>query len=314
MITVIDKKTKTVQIESIRDIEADLHGVIIVEAPIKQELAQLAAKLNLDYGNLCDALDVNEAPRLEHKLNYDYLYLRAPVAKVKRNSELITKPMLAVYNNHLLVVVSAEKLVPILAGDTPLERLIWFGGTTSALIAVLSKVIESYDYHIKEQTDAIHNVANKLQKHKLSGEDFGNFVRLEDQINSFISALTPLTPLFNRLATSHDLSLTPEEADLLQDVVLATQQSASICDANCKRLASIRDAYITISNNSLNSTMKTLTAATLLIAAPNLIFSMYGMNIALPMQRDNSSFPMVVILAILAIILIVIWAKRRKLF
>lgn len=314
MITVIDKDTNTVQNRNIRDIEPGLHGVMIVESPTRQDLAQLSAKLNLDYGNLCDALDINEAPRLEYKSNYDYLYLRTPVAKAKRNSELITKPMLAVYSNRLLIIISAEKLIPVLAGDTPLEQLIWIGDTAGALIAVLSKIIESYDYHIKEQTDAIHDVANKLQKHRLDGEDFTNFILIEDHINSFISALTPLTPLFNRLSTSHSLTLTSEQIDLLQDVILATQQSASVCDANCKRLTSIRDAYITISNNSLNNTMKLLTAATLLIAAPNLVFSMYGMNIHLPWQWNDFSFTMVVVLALSAIVLVLIWAKKKRLF
>ena len=95
---------------------------------------------------------------------------------------------------------------------------------------------------------------------------------------------------------------------------VAAQQSISICDANAKRITSIRDAYTTLSNDSLNRIMKTLTIATVLIAAPNLIFSMYGMNIRLPLQHEDASFVAVLILAAIILALFIIWGKRRRLF
>ena len=60
--------------------------------------------------------------------------------------------------------------------------------------------------------------------------------------------------------------------------------------------------------------MKTLTIATLLLAAPNLIFSMYGMNVKLPLQHSDVSFLATLALAVIVVILFIIWGKKRRLF
>ena len=124
-----------------------------------------------------------------------------------------------------------------------------------------------------------------------------------------------MVPVINRLPLSvKNDNIAKSDQDLFDDAALAAQQSINMCQANSNRISNIRGAYETMSNNSLNHTMKTLTIATLLIAAPNLIFSMYGMNIHLPMQWNEFGFGIVVGLAITAIVIVVLWAKKRKLF
>ena len=46
-------------------------------------------------------------------------------------------------------------------------------------------------------------------------------------------------------------------------------------------------------NNNLNNVMKYLTAATILLAVPTLIASIYGMNIPLPFQQHGNAFAIV---------------------
>ena len=68
-----------------------------------------------------------------------------------------------------------------------------------------------------------------------------------------------------------------------------------------------------MTNNSLNSIMKTLTVATMLIAVPDLVFSFYGMNVHVPMQEVRNSFLIVTAIAVVATIVVIIWAKKRHL-
>ena len=302
------------RLESAGVLADSFSGLLIIESPTDYELADISDELGVDPGNLHDAMDPNEAPRLELHDNYDYLYIRVP--SVNRRTKIVsTVPLLAVYDDHRLILISAEKLKPILTGGSKIEDMIAGGTVASALAMVLNKVVDSYDYHIKTQTNAVHSMVRKIQEHKLESEDFSNFVILEDQIDGFISALTPMVPVINRIPLSaKNDGISKSDRDLFDDAALAAQQSINMCQANSNRISNIRGAYETMSNNSLNRTMKTLTIATLLIAAPNLIFSMYGMNIHLPMQWHQFGFGIVIGLATAAIILVVLWAKRRKLF
>ena len=313
MIMLVGKDGQIIELDGVNAMPERPTGPIIIESTTHADLRRLAEKFSLDYGNLSDALDINEAPRLEHRNNYDYLYLRLPSAKGNRNVAVATRPLLLVYNSHTLMLISGYKLQPVLDASL-IHDLSRIPSSTEELVYVLARIINAFEYHIKIQTDAIHNVVVKMQKHRLQNEDFANFVMIEEQINNFISALTPLIPLFNRLQTDRSLHLSVAANDMLTDVILAAQQSISICDANTKRITNIRDAYTTLSNDSLNRVMKTLTIATLLIAAPNLVFSMYGMNIRLPMQHDDIGFLMVMLLAILLVIIFIIWGKKHRLF
>jgi magnesium transporter len=50
------------------------------------------------------------------------------------------------------------------------------------------------------------------------------------------------------------------------------------------------DTFASLINNNLNNVMKYLAAATILLAAPTWIASLWGMNVELPMKEDPHAF------------------------
>ena len=81
-----------------------------------------------------------------------------------------------------------------------------------------------------------------------------------------------------------------------------------------KSIVNIREAYATITSNNLNRTMKVLTAATMLIALPNVFFGMYGMNIDLPFQQEAWAYGFVLGMTLLATVVVVFLARARRIF
>ena len=313
MITMVGNG-KTNNFPGVSSLPTKASGTIIIENITRPELKRLAERYTLDFGNLSDALDINEAPRLEHRDNYDYLYIRLPSPRNTHSVAQATLPLLVVYDSRTIFIISGDRFLESLNTPKFLDELVTMPSTSASLIYILARIVDSFDAHIKSQIDAIHDVVVKMQNHRLSDNDFVSFILIEDQINNFISALTPLIPLFNRLQSDRNIRLSPTVDDMLTDVILATQQSINVCDANSKRISSIRSAYATLSNDSLNRIMKTLTIATLLIAGPNLVFSMYGMNVKLPLQWADAGFAITLSLAIIIVLLFIIWGKKRHLF
>jgi magnesium transporter len=283
----------------------------VVEAPTTDELAVLAEKLRLDFGDLGDVLDPNESPRLDNDVHHGYLYVRCP--QVQEDGSTTTQPLLMVFGADNLVTVSATRpqfLNKLLDVSSSLST----HSPQNIVLKVLERISADYDFYIKGQTDTIKKIVDKMRTHKLESEDFVRFVLIEDQINGFISALTPMVPLLHRVATSKHLVLTENEHDKLEDIVLAIEQSIHICNANSSRIVSVREAYATLSNNSLNRTMKILTAATLLITLPNVVFGMYGMNISLPIADDPMAFSIIIGGTITAVATVIIVARWRRWF
>jgi len=280
----------------------------MAETPTVSELSILSKKLHLDLGDLGDVLDPNESPRLDHDSRHGYLYVRYP--HVGEDSSITTQPLLIIYGAENLVTVFSTRpnfLNKLLSAKSDFST----DSSQSIMLKLLEQISLSYDISIKGQSDLIKKIISKMHAHKLENEDFVGFVLIEDEINSFLSALTPMVPLLHRVATSRHLSLDDRERDTLEDITLAIEQAINICNANSKRIISIREAYATLSNNSLNRTMRALTAATLLIAFPNVVFGMYGMNVSLPIQHDSWAFA-VIIFSTLAVVITIIAIARRK--
>jgi len=76
----------------------------------------------------------------------------------------------------------------------------------------------------------------------------------------------------------------------------------------------IREAYTSIASNNLNRTIKILTTLTVLIMLPSLFYGMYGMNIDLPFQSSAWAFAGLIIFTILVNILVVVVARRKRIF
>jgi magnesium transporter len=129
-----------------------------------------------------------------------------------------------------------------------------------------------------------------------------------------LSALIPTNATLRRLLLGRYMPLFEEDQDIVEDLLLNNEQSIEACNSNLKSVANIRDAYSSISANNLNRTIKILTIATVMIAIPNLFFSMYGMNIDLPFQHHPSFFPVLIIFNVLLLLGIVRYGRRNRIF
>jgi magnesium transporter len=140
-------------------------------------------------------------------------------------------------------------------------------------------------------------------------------VLVEDELSGFLSALTPLPPIVARLTNDKNSEIFSEwQVAALEDISLGVEQSINLCNSNMRRIGSLRDAHSTISNNSLNNSMKVLTMATLLLALPNVVFGMYGMNINLPLQGEAGAYGIIVTGTVVMVLVVWVIAKLRRIF
>lgn len=285
------------------------NGWVSVENPSPEELGAIADRFQLKLGNLSDALDAYESPRLDHDNAHDYLYIRWPQFNKGSAS---TSPLLIIYSNTNVITISPSKIdSESLLGENDSSLL---RSPKAILLSILEQTFREYETYIKGQSESVKKIIDKMRRNKLESEDFIRFVLVEEQINSFLGALEPVVSLLRRVSTSKHLVLTSNDRDTIEDIVLLIEQSIHICNTNIARIVSVREAYAALSNNSLNRTMKALTAATFFIALPNVVFGMYGMNISLPIQHQPWAFLAIIAGTIVAVVGIILIAKRRHWF
>lgn len=258
-----------------------------VESPTADEIDFLVKQFKLDEGHIRDALDPDEMPRLERENDIAYIYMR--YAYTAKDLELTTAPLLFIVGKDLLITISRGRLTQI---DRFLDGTIAFATTqrTKLLLQIMNQISDQYETYINTIARQISIVRNRLKVHEIKNQDFVDFVLIEEELNDFLSAMLPTTALLRRLTVGKYIPLFAEDASIVEDLLLNNEQSIESCRAHIKTVANIRQAYATISSNNLNQTMRILTAATVLITLPNIIYGMYGMNIPLPFQHEEWAY------------------------
>ncbi len=284
---------------------------VCVQKPTEDEIDFLIKRFKLEPGHLEDALDADEMPRLEKENDKSYIFMR--YAYTNDELELTTAP--------LLFIVGSDTLITIALRDMPrLQRFlngkVEFATTqrTKLVLQILYQIVDEYEIFINNISRQTKMIRSRLHGHEINNQDFVDFVLIEDELNEFLGALLPTTAILRRLLLGKHIPLYEEDQDLVEDLLLNNEQSIESCNSNIKTIINIREAYSTINSNNLNRSMKVLTAFTVLITLPNVVYGLYGMNIGLPFQHDPWAFALVFPLSLLLSWIVFVVARRRRIF
>jgi magnesium transporter len=299
---------KTKESEKLEEKKSFQKGVwVYAENPTREEVAILIDVHKLDEGLVADALDEDEMPRFERDGELVYVYVRAAIALP--DGAFDTLPLLIVYGPEGVITISLRKLphfMPFFTGKidfTTTQR-------TRLMLQVLNQVAEQYDKYITTTSKQIKAIRNRLRGHEIRNKDFIDFVTIEDEINEFLAALLPASATLRRLKLGRSIDLHEDDLDIVEDLELSITQSIETCRSNTKSIINIRQAYSSISSNNLNRSIKILTIVTVMITLPNILFSMYGMNIKLPYAHEE--WALAALLTIVGLVLVLAYALLKR--
>lgn len=272
-----------------------------------KELRGLAADTGLDYNVLSDTLDAQELPRVEQQKDTEYVFVRdLEVDKAGIHGMptlLITRPHFFAYLTRSgrgqgdMVKDTIEKkhqVVPSLL-----------------LIDALTTVVKRYEAFIDQTGEAVGKTKRRLRSHEVTNNDFIQFVTVEENLNSCKRNLTGIAAVVDRLC---EISKHERDKELISDIGLFIKQLLVDIESHAQSIVSIRNAYMTIANNTLNQRMKTLTALTLLVALPNVFYGMFGMNVGLPFADEPWAYLAIVCFTIVLVVVTYTLAKKLKLW
>lgn len=284
-----------------------------VDNPNEDELAQLTDYYGLDANIVHDVNDIHELPRSERSGDSTYVFLRPAVRS--KHGQVMTSPLLAVVTPHaFLTIARTDALVAadiIAAGE---GRDLRTDDRAAMLLVTLHAIAKQYQELLSHTNNYIQDIKHKLQNHEVGNKDFIHFVTIEDNLNEYQFCLQDTLAVSEHLKDNTNDLFTKTELEMLDDIKLYIKQLISAVNSHMQSIASIRNAYSTIANNTLNLRMKTLTVFTVLIALPNVFYGMYGMNVPLPFQDSPWAYGIIVLFTITLVFGVYTIAKRFRLF
>lgn len=279
--------------------------MILSQNFLREDARSLVDSFDLADHIIRDIFDSNELPRVETENDVKYIFLRNSVPTQTKSSH----PVLFIVGKNLLACVSAykistEDIVPLPEeGPAP--------STQRILISSILKIAKNYEAIIDAIGDKVESIERRMKSHEANNEDFYSFVTIESRLNRSKMSLTGLSAVASKLSADAKLKA---DRDSLDDTVLFAKQLLVEIESHLQTIKSIREAYSTVANNTLNQRMKLLTALTLLIALPNVFYGMYGMNIKLPFMNEPWAYPAIVGFTAFLIIVVYLVARKKKIF
>ncbi|MBR2837315.1 MAG: magnesium transporter CorA family protein [Kiritimatiellae bacterium] len=182
-------------------------------------------------------------------------------------------------------------------------RLLWHAGV----------LFLRYINDIHARTTALEDELHR----SISNEVILRLFQIEKTLVYFTTSLKADTIALARANTARQMSLSEDDRDFLEDALVEYQQALETATIHANILNGTLDTFASLINNNLNNVMKYLTAATILLAVPTLVASVYGMNIGLPFQGHPRAFAIVMGLSGLlaaAIGAVFIFLSRKRVF
>lgn len=265
---------------------------IYVKEATLEDLEKIISVTGLELADIRDSLDKYELPRIEHLGDSLILFVRHPAEE---------EP--GAYTNTLTLILRGDCFIAISPHRSSLiEQFISnnvsfdIGQTTKLVLHILLKITQDYTSGIKKVR---HSILEPRHENLIDSRVIVTLMDNEEVLNQYLTSLVPMRNLLETMAAGRYVNLLEQDVELVDDLMIALKQSEDICRVNIKSIRSLRDSYQIIFTNNVNRTIKLLTALTVIVTIPTIIASIYGMNVALPLQNSPYAFFAIILITIL---------------
>ena len=270
---------------------------INVVDPTPEELARLR-ELSVPSEFITYPLDLDERPRVEREDGETMILLRVPFYQGPNTDVPFTTIPMG-------IVMDGQWIMTVCRHDNDLLRELAAGklrGLSTAkrnrfILQVLLAAASKYLLYLREINRTVDILEDKLQMSMQNRELLG-LLKYQKSLVYFTTALKANELMMERLHRSGFFRTYPDDEDLLEDVLTENQQAIEMTNIASNILSSMMDAFASIISNNVNAVMKFLAAATIVVALPTLIASLFGMNVALPFQDNPYAFVFVLVVAV----------------
>jgi magnesium transporter, corA family len=283
-------------------------------APTEAELHRLMEISGIPVDVLQTALDREERSHVELEDEYIFVVVNTPV--VLEQDEYDALPLGIFITRKFFITVCLEESVVLgkFLSNTALSFHTY--KKTRFLFQILSTASSSFLYFLQQiykKTDLIEDQVRKSMQNK----ELFRMLELQKSLTYFNFALHANENVMERLLrlrTSNMNSLLKmyeEDEDLLEDVIIENKQALEMVEIYTNILMSMMDAFSSIISNRLSQIMKFLTSMTILLAVPTLVYSLWGVNVPVPMGDSPMGFMSLILFGVLftVVVAFILWKK-----
>ncbi|GAB6991845.1 magnesium/cobalt transporter CorA [Paenibacillus pini] len=283
-------------------------------APSPAESALLTTHFHFHPLAVEDCLHVLQRPKLDNYEDLQFFVLHALEPDSLRVVEV------DVFLAHNLMVSFHSKVLQELddAWEEIIQhahdRKIWARGPVSCAYNVMDKLVDRYFPSLYTIEDELAELESRGSSESV--EDLMNQVfDLRGRLLKLRRTIVPMRDLMYRIVNSQHVQSNTEHKVYFADIYDHLLKLTDMIEADREMTADLRDSYISLNSNRMNSIMKTLTVITTIFMPLTLIAGIYGMNfVNMPELGWKYGYGAVLLLMFSLAFGMVIWFRKQGWF
>ena len=285
---------------------------INVISPTVDEISYLVDQLQLDRDFVRAALDEEESSRIENEDDQTLVLVDIPFLTSEDNDTVLytTRPLGIIMTETNIVTISLQNNTFISDFANGMIRNVQTQLKTRFLLRILLRGATQYLTYLKQIDKITSSLESKLDK-SMKNRLLMQLLGLEKSLVYFSTSLKADEITLEKILRGRIIKMYEEDQDLLEDVLIEVKQAIEMASIYSRTLSSTMDAFSSVINNNLNIVMKILTAVTVLLEIPNMVFSFYGMNIDGGLWMDRFQWAPLGIAILLTLIAAIILFKAK---
>ena len=281
--------------------------------PSDDEVKATADFFEVESDFVSAALDDEESAHLEIEGEQTLVIVDIPVVLPDDKGSFV-------YSTHPLGIVLCPKgIITVCTRETTIIEDFMCGRVrafstnkkTRFLLQILYRNAAKFLQYLKQIDRATNIVENELHK-SMKNRELIQMLRLEKSLVYFSTSLKGNEMVLEKLLRSSGITRYPDDEDLLEDVIVENKQAIEMCTIYRDILSGTMDAYASVISNNLNIVMKLLASLTIILAVPQIIFSLFGMNTTVPWEGSRTGFWFVIGITVVVsgAAAIIMWRKK----
>ncbi|OOB78554.1 MAG: magnesium transporter [Epulopiscium sp. Nele67-Bin002] len=281
--------------------------------PTKEEI-ELAVKMTaVDARDILLGLDEEEKAHISTEEDYTIIVVDVPIKDSDGKHEFITIPLEIIVGENFLMTICIYPLNLLKDFIDEKIRGFYTSKRTRFILQLLYKNA-SYYLHYLRYIDRVSDVVEQGLQENVNNKDLLYLLELEKSLVYFSIALRANEIVLEKMLRMDNIKQYQDDKDLLEDVIVENKQAMEMASVYSSILSETRDAFSSVISNNLNTVMQRLTAITIILAFPTMIFSLFGMNVPLPWYDDPYALIYILVLSIFFIVVGFYIMVKQKMF
>ena len=284
---------------------------IQVTCPTEEDQQLLEKQFNIPDYFLSDISDTDERARYEYDDGWMLIILRIPYVKeVRSRTPYTTVPLGIIHKRDVTITVcyyETNMMIDFVSYQQ--KRGV---GCTDHVDMIFRLFLSSAVWYLKrlKQISMLIDKAKRNLDREVNNESLIGLSRLQHSLTYFNTSIRGNETLLSKL--KFKLQIDELDADLIEDVNIEMTQARETTSIYSNILESTMDTYQSIINNNMNTIMRTLTSATIILMLPTLVASFFGMNLINGMENSPVGFIVAIILSVgISVICLFIFRHKR---